>query len=231
MNMKRLIPLVIIVVVLASALTFGVWSIRSHGNNAAAVPSEPQVVESKPGAGAEPPHVKGPEDATVVLEEFGDFECPACAKFEPVWQSLESDYGKKIRFIFRHFPLPLHKRALLAAYASEAAGVQGKFWEMHDKLFEHREQWSKSTEPEALSLTESFAKDLGLDVERFKQDRQSDPVRNRVKLDFQRGKSLKIKATPTLYLNGVEVPYSQIKTVAEFRKILDDSLNNQTAKR
>jgi protein-disulfide isomerase len=226
--MKRLIPIVIILVVLASALAFTLWPRRSSETSVTAATAS---VPSTPGPGADPPHVRGPETASVVLEEFGDFECPACAKFQPVWKSLEPEYGKKIRVIFRHFPLPLHKRALMGAYAAEAAGLQGKFWEMHDKLFENREQWSKSTEAEALTLIESFAKDLGMDVEKFKLDRQSDPVRNRVKLDFQRGKSLKIKATPTLYLNGTEVPYSQLKTVAEFRKILDEAVGAQTAKR
>ena len=220
--------------VLAIALAFAFYLSRSAENRTAASslapsapPSAPEPGGPKPGA--QPAHERGPEKAVVTLEEFGDFECPACAKFYPIWKSLESKYGQRVRVTFRHFPLALqHKRALTAAYVAEAAGLQGKFWEMHDKLFENRETWAKATDMESVFL--SYAKDLKLDVERFKQDRASDEVRHRVNQDFQRGRSLKIKATPTLFLNGVEIPYSDLKAVENFEKILDDAIKASSAK-
>lgn len=232
--MKRLSPFVIIIAVLGIASAFAFYLSRSAENRTAdaepapgsAPVSAPAPDAGGPRPGAQPPHERGPENATVTLEEFGDFECPACAKFYPIWKSLEPKYGKRVRVTFRHFPLALqHKRALSAAYAAEAAGMQGKFWEMHDKLFENRETWAKASDMEAEFLT--YASDLKLDVARFKQDKNSDEVRHRVNQDFQRGRSLKIKATPTLILNGKEVPYRELKTVQEFQKILDEALKEK----
>ena len=228
--MKRLLPLLIIVAVLGIALVFGLYLSRSDENAAvASQPGPPSSVDTGPRPGAQPPHEKGPENAVVTLEEFGDFECSACAKFHPIWKSLEPKYGQRVRVTFRHFPLPLqHKRALAAAYAAEAAGLQGKFWEMHDKLFEDRETWAKASDLESTLLT--YAKDLGLDVDRFKEDKRGDAVRHRVNQDFQRGRSLKVKATPTLYLNGVEIPYSDLKTIQNFEKMLDQALKESASK-
>jgi protein-disulfide isomerase len=230
--MKRLSPFVIIVSVLVVALGFAFYLSRSVENATTATASMQSSVPepaSGPRPGAQPPHERGPENATVTLEEFGDFECSACARFYPIWKSLEPKYGKQVRVTFRHFPLAKqHKRALSAAYTAEAAGLQGKFWEMHDKLFENRETWAKATDLESVFLT--YAKDLNLDVDRFKQDKSGDAVRHRVNQDFQRGRSLKIKATPTLFLNGVEIPYSDLKTIEDFEKILNDVVKGGSSK-
>ncbi|HKR13997.1 MAG TPA: thioredoxin domain-containing protein [Pyrinomonadaceae bacterium] len=224
--MRRFLPFAIIILVLGVAVTFALYLSRSVETETAASspPSAPsRDDEIGPQPGAQPPHEKGPQGAVVTLEEFGDFECPACARFHPIWKSLEPKYGQRIRVTFRHFPIPLkHKRALVAAYAAEAAGLQGKFWEMHDKLFENREAWAKANDPESVFLT--YAQELGLDLARFKEDNAGDSVRLRVNLDFQRGRSLKIKGTPTLYLNGVEIPYSDLKTIENFEKLLDEAI-------
>lgn len=228
--MRRFLPFAIIILVLSVAAAFAFYLSRSVENETAAAPStSSQDDETGPQPGAQPPHEKGPQSAVVMLEEFGDFECPACARFHPIWKSLEPKYGQRIRVTFRHFPMPRqHKRALVAAYAAEAAGLQGKFWEMHDKLFENREAWAKSGDPESVFLT--YAQELGLDLDRFKEDNAGDSVRLRVNLDFQRGRSLKIKGTPTLYLNGVEIPYSDLKTIENFEKLLDEAIKENSVK-
>jgi protein-disulfide isomerase len=229
--MKRFLPFVIIIFGLGAAVALAMYfSHSSESGTVASAPPQPSAsAESGPRPGAQPPHEKGPENAVVTLEEFGDFECSACARFHPIWKSLEPKYGQRVRITFRHFPLALqHKRALAAAYAAEAAGLQGKFWAMHDKLFENRETWVKATDLE--SVLSTYAKELGLDLDRFNEDKSGDAVRHRVNQDFQRGRSLKVKATPTLYLNGVEIPYNDLKTIENFEQLLDQALKESSAK-
>jgi protein-disulfide isomerase len=175
--------------------------------------------------GAEPPHVRGPENATVTLEEFADFQCPACGNFYPVLKSIEREYGTRVRVIFREFPLTMqHQHATAAARAAEAAGLQGKFWEMHDLLYENRSSWSKTADVQPVFA--EYAEKLGLDTERFKKDQTSAVVQSRISLDHQRARSVRVRSTPALYLNGVEIPFSQMKTVEALRSVLDRALNS-----
>ena len=109
-------------------------------------------------------HIRGPEDAPVTLVEYGDFECPYCGRAEPVLRELLADFGDELRFVFRHLPLSdVHPRAQLAAEAAEAAAAQGKFWEMHDKLFEHQDALAPSD-------LVRYAEELGLDADRFRDE-------------------------------------------------------------
>ncbi|MDQ3668483.1 MAG: DsbA family protein [Acidobacteriota bacterium] len=159
--------------------------------------------------GAQPPHAIGPEDAPVTLEEFGDFECPPCALLHPVLKTMEKEFGPRLRVIFREFPLvPTHPHALAAARSAEAAGLQGKFWEMHDILFENQRTWH--AEPDARSTFEGYAKKLGLDLERYRRDVTSQVVEQRIFLDRKRAHAIGVKGTPTVFLNGREVPFESL---------------------
>ena len=171
-------------------------------------------------------HIRGGATARVTLEEYGDFQCPPCGKLFPVLTAVEQDYGDRLRVIFRHMPLKRHEHALLAAHAAEAAGLQGRFWEMHDLLFQNSPRWTKGIDtvgPDAspsrrlqstvlamdLEVRDVFlryAEILQLDLERFKQDLDSDQVRARVESDRARGAGLGIDRTPTIYVNGNLVP-------------------------
>lgn len=155
--------------------------------------------------GAEPAHVRGEASAPVLIEEFGDFQCPPCAGLYPELKRIESEYGpQRLRVVFRNLPLEIHKHAEEAARAAEAAAMQGKFWEMHDKLYEAQNDWS-----EACDVNEKFAayaRELGLDVERFKKDMNSEQVKERVRLDLTRAQSIDVPGTPTLFINGHQVP-------------------------
>src|SRR2546426_10756281 len=137
--MKRVFPFLIIISVLAFALLI-VWLLfrspkTTNSNIATSTGSEPN--------GAEPPHIRGNPNAPVTLEEFGDFQCPSCGTYYPELKKIEAEFGDKLRVIFREYPLmPMHEHALMAAQAVEAAGLQGKFWEMHDKLYENQAQWT-----------------------------------------------------------------------------------------
>ena len=150
--------------------------------------------------GAQPPHVRGNAGAPVRLEEFGDFECLPCFMLWPALRNLEHDYGQKLAVIFRHNPLPQHHLALDAARASEAAGLQGKFWEMHDTLYLQRRDWVRSTDARAQFI--EFARQLGLDVERFRRETEAEDVTRRVAADRERVAALGLDRTPVVFVNG-----------------------------
>lgn len=173
---------------------------------------------SDPAAGAR--WIKGSSNATVTLVEFADFQCPACGAYAPLIKDIASKYGSKVQIIFRHFPLlQIHPNALVAAYAAEAAGAQGKFWEMYDILFEKQSEWSQSVADEFFI---TYAKNLGLDIPRFLKDMDSMEVDNFVKADLALANRLALSGTPTFFLNGkvIENPGSP----AAFNTLIDAAL-------
>jgi Na+/H+ antiporter NhaA len=141
-------------------------------------------------------HVRGPEDAPVTLVEYGDFECPYCGRAEPVLRDLLSDFGDDLRFVFRDLPLSdVHPRAQLAAEASEAAGAQGKFWEMHDVLFDHQDALA----PQDLIR---YAEELGLDVDRFRDELRRRVYAPGIAEDVESADESNVAGTPTFFING-----------------------------
>ncbi len=139
---------------------------------------------------------RGPADAAVTLLEYGDFECPFCGQAFWELKQLEEAAGDKVRFVFRHFPLAqAHPHAGLAAEAAEAAGAQGKFWEMHDTLFTHQN---------ALDLSDllGYADDLELDGARFTRDLQAHRFLPKVRRDFMEGVRSGVNGTPSIFING-----------------------------
>lgn len=219
--MKRILPFLIILVVLGVALGAGWYLTRpakdsaqspnavSINNPAPTSPTPVTKVTNSADPGAQPPHAIGPENAPAVLEEFGDFECPPCGLLHPVLKTMEKEFGPRLRVIFREFPLvPTHPHALAAARSAEAAGLQGKFWEMHDLLFENQRTWHEQFD--ARPTFEGYAQKLGLDMERFKRDVSSQVVEQRIFLDGKRAHGLGVKGTPTVFLNGREVPFESL---------------------
>ena len=143
---------------------------------------------------------RGPESAKVTVVEYSDFECPACAAAAPIIKNLLSNYGDSVRFVYRHFPLPSHKNSEAAAYAAEAAGEQGKFFEMHDILFEKQAEWKTEGDP-AVKFKE-YAGLLGLDLNKFAEDMNSGKIKSKVSGDKATAFSARINATPTFFVNG-----------------------------
>jgi protein-disulfide isomerase len=142
-------------------------------------------------------HVQGPDNAPVTLLEYGDYECPHCGRAYPILKTIQKQMGPRLRFVFRNFPLrESHPHAEQAAEAAEAAGAQGKFWEMHDRLFER--QFALDEE----YLIE-YAGDLGLDVARFRKELGSAAYAPRVREDFRSGVTSGVNGTPTFFINGV----------------------------
>lgn len=145
----------------------------------------------------------GSAGAQLTLVEFGDYQCPACGDYHPMIERLLSDFSGRINFIFRNFPLSQHANAKISSYAAEAAGLQGKFEEMHNKIYETQNNWTSSKD--ARSIFIGYAKDLGLDVDKFTKDIDSETIKQKIARDTNDGLNLQITETPTLYLNGVKL--------------------------
>jgi NhaA family Na+:H+ antiporter len=142
-------------------------------------------------------HVRGAADAPVTLVEYGDFQCPYCGDAYPVVRDLAERYGDALRFVFRHMPLDdLHPRAHAAALAAEAAGAQGRFWEMHDRLFEHQLELGDDD-------LRAHAEALGLEAARFAADLEDHALAQRVADDFRSGAGSGVPSTPRFFVNGV----------------------------
>lgn len=166
-------------------------------------------------------HVMGPETATLTLIEYADFQCPTCAAYAPLLSQLSSAYPDDLRVVYRFFPLQtIHPNATLAAQAAEAAGRQGKFWEMHDLLFAKQTDWNR--EANAHDKFTAYAASLGLDVEQFKTDIDSKEVKNRVAADYRSGAAARVNGTPTFFLNGE--PLENPRGLDAFKAIIDAKL-------
>jgi protein-disulfide isomerase len=141
-------------------------------------------------------HIQGPADAPVTLLEYGDYECPYCGAAYPIVKQVQEQMGDRLRFVFRNFPISTsHPHAEQAAEAAEAAAAQGRFWEMHDHLYEHQRHL------EAGDLR-TYAEELALDVERFDRELAEHAHAARVRDDFMSGVRSGVNGTPTFYING-----------------------------
>jgi len=177
-----------------------------------------QTSSSKSNPGTLTEHVEGKGTTGVTLVEYGDFQCTYCAAYFPTIEQVVAKYGDKIKFQFRNFPLVnLHQNAFAAARAAEAAALQGKFWEMYQLLYQNQSLWSDSSSP--MSIYESYAKQLGLNLTRFKSDYASSKVNDLINADKAEGEKLKIQGTPTFFLDGKQVQVSN--NVSDFEKLID----------
>jgi len=219
--MKRILPFIIILAVLGVALGSAWYLTRpapASNNPVATTPTPPsagapatpiQPVANRGVVGAEPAHVLGPANAPAQLEEFGDFQCPPCGAFHPILEQMHTEFGDRLAITFREFPLvPAHQHALAAASAAEAAGLQGRFWEMHDLIYEHQNDWKDQFD--VRPIFEGYANQLSLDIERYKRDVAGEVVAQRIFQDGKRGHSLGVKGTPTVFLNGREIPFESL---------------------
>lgn len=167
---------------------------------------EEKVVEDVAG---EVRHTKGSGEA--ILVEFSDFQCPACQVVQEPLAQILGKYEGKVTFVYRHFPLnTIHKNAQLAAQASEAAGMQGKFWEMHDMLFAKQAEWSGLGDPRA--TFGGYAKEIGLDEQKFVADIDSQSTKDSVSMDLLAATRYRLSGTPSFFVNGVKTEFLQIET-------------------
>ncbi|HMO78274.1 MAG TPA: thioredoxin domain-containing protein [Candidatus Paceibacterota bacterium] len=165
-------------------------------------------------------NIKGNENAPVTLTEYSDFQCPACAAFQPVVKNILSEFPDDVKLEYKHFPLPIHSLAEPAARAAEAAGQQDAFFAYHDLLFENQTAWSNTPNPTALFF--KYAADLELDVDLFKRHYNSSVLRDRVKVDLLEARGLGLTGTPTFYLNGERM---NIETYEDFYNQIAAAVN------
>lgn len=193
MNIKRIIFWIVFLLVLAAII----WGLSVAMNKQPTTPTlgEPSQVTSAD-------HVRGPDNALVTIIEYSDFQCPACAAYYPLVEKLVEEASTTVRFVYRHFPLyPVpHKNAYIASQASEAASLQGKFWDMYRLLFTNQTAWENSDK--ASAMFEEYAARIGLDMEKYKSDFDSSEVKARVQRDRAEGEALGVSGTPTFFVNG-----------------------------
>ncbi len=160
-------------------------------------------------------HVFGKADSKVVLTEYGDFQCPACGTAHLGIKVITEEYKATIAYVFRNFPLPAatHPNAKAAAATVESAGLQGKYWEMYNLVYESQQQWSNLTGSARTDMFVSYAKKLGLDATKFKEDLAGTAVVQKVSYDKAIGDKLGVTATPTFYLNGVKLDSETVSDV------------------
>lgn len=169
-------------------------------------------------------HVRGAESAAVTLIEFGDYQCPTCGAFHPVLGALLERFPEDLKIEFHHMPLvSIHPNAMPASVAAEAAGVQGRFWEMNDLLFENQSAWSALPNPAPAFV--AFAQSLGLDIDQFERDSRSEEVQGRVLADARLANNLGLPGTPSFFVNDVQIPLPS--SLAEFERIIFDTVQNQ----
>ena len=223
--MKRFLPFLIILLVLVAGVGVAatLWKrstpVNSNGgspfgsstssNNSAASETTLAASSSKQNptdgsAGSTKPNVK--VSSPVVLEEYGDYQCPPCGQLYPELKQIEKEYGNQVQIVFHHFPLAkIHKNAVAAAHAAEAARNQNKFWEMHDLLYRNQKDWSELADPRP--VFESYAKQLTLNLDAFDRDLESNVIDQKISADIQRGSAHGVKGTPTVFLDSQLVNY------------------------
>ena len=200
----------LVAVVMLGLGIFGIWKFVS-------APADP-VAEGSVLDITDKDWVKGKSDAPVTLIEYTDFQCPACAAYYPIVKQLSDEMGDQLRLVVRHYPLvTIHKNALSGSRAAEAAGRQGKYWDMYDLLFAHQAEWSLAEDP-LKSILPAYAGQIGLDVDKFRADMVDSTLDDKITADRQTGNDLKITGTPSFFLNGklIKNPTS----IEDFKKVI-----------
>jgi len=209
------IPLLLATLIGTVALIIGVAVTFSNQSSSTKIADESQLAGDKR-------RIKGPENAKVTIVEFSDFQCGGCAEAYPIIKQVQAANPDQVAVIYRHYPLTqIHPYAQLAAQAAEAAGEQGKFWEMHDRLFDQQTTWAAlRSQDDVLALFSEYAQEFGIDKNAFMEKIQLDQVKQNVADDVSSGTRLNVDSTPTIYLNGQKVtaPAQLSQLVADLLK-------------
>ena len=216
-SLKKYLPTILIVLVILIVVGFVVRALVSPDSQPAQTQTKGKVdiTALKNGGSVGDPNSK------VVITEFGDYQCPSCGLWHPyIKDTIIPQYSNKALFVFKNYPLKMHKNAQAAAQAVESASLQGKFWEMHNMVYDHQADWSNSNDPN--SVFEKYASQIGLNVDTWKKDRESDKVRNLIKNDVAIGDQLGLPGTPSFLINGV---LQQPKSFEDFKNAIDQAIS------
>jgi protein-disulfide isomerase len=215
----------VIVLILGGLIAYS--RLNSPSANVASIDSN-SIIAASEDNGQIADHTFGKTDSKVILIEYGDFQCPSCGGAHPQIKEITEEYKDKILFIFRNFPLTtIHPNARASSAAAEAAGLQGKYWEMHNLVFEEQDEWKALTGQERTDKFVSYALSLDLDKNRFVADMASASINQKISFDQALGKKSGVDATPTFFLNGEqldsEISGSLVQGDTEKLKALLDS--------
>ncbi|CAN5733235.1 hypothetical protein BH24ACI3_BH24ACI3_04710 [soil metagenome] len=226
------LPLSIIALVFVLVVIGGFWFYNTSrpattpaANRATATSTPAQQQQAAANAPLGAPvgvNMLGSPSAAVTIEEFADYQCGACASIHPTMKEVQTAYAgnRNFRFIFRHYPLsiPAHDKSYDASVATEAAGLQGKFWQMQDQLFRNQQAWTAN--PNYRDIWVGYAENIGMNAEKFKSDLAGLQTKARVDADLARGRALSVTSTPSIFVNGRLVPFAEVNTTS-LRRIID----------
>ena len=170
-------------------------------------------------------YFKGSSDAKVILVEFSDFECLACAQYSQILRQIDESYRDDVKIVFRHFPLEsIHENAMFAANAAEAAGTRGKFWKMHDIVYEKQSEWNSLSGDELLAKFLEYASEIGInDIDEFSKEIRDTVYQEKINKDLDAANQLNLNSTPTIFLNGVQLSNSTFSNLEkEIAAILEE---------
>jgi protein-disulfide isomerase len=212
----RLILWILIgVIISAGVIGYAVFTANKPAPPAAAAAADAQLVRE------DSHRVTTPAAEKAQLVEFLDFECESCRAAEPLVEELKKEYGDRVTFIHRYFPLPGHRNSGTAALAVEAAAQQGQYEQMYTKMFEAQSQWGEKQGSQA-AVFRTYAEDLGLDLGQYDAAVAAESTKDRIRKDVADGKALGVTGTPTFFLNGQKLT---LNTEGQFRQLLDDATN------
>ena len=185
-----------------------------------------EVISANASNGNIADHTLGDRNSKNVLIEYGDFECPGCQSAYPKIKEVVDTYNDRLVFIFRNNPLTsIHPNARVGAAAAEAAGLQGKYWEMHDMLYEKQQTWSKASVDKRVDILIGYARDIGVkDTDKFKTDMQSKRVNDKINFDLALGKKVPVSGTPTILINGKQIESTTWNDSNAFKKAVENEL-------
>lgn len=172
-------------------------------------------------------HIRGATSSPVSVIEYGDFECPACGAYEPIVEQLEKAYGSKVTFVFRQYPLyQIHQNAMISAQASEAAGLQGKFWEMHDLLYAHQDAWVNLSGDALTKQLDTYASSIGLSLDTFNTDLVASSTIALVTAQHALGDQAQLDHTPTFFVDLIQIPNPN--SYEQFASYIDAAIASST---
>lgn len=215
MNINRMITWGVFIVVICLIIWGMIVSANKNSNKNGYIAEMNQVSSTD--------WVTGNASSSILLVEYSDFQCPACALYFPLIERLIKEEGDKIRFVYRNFPLPQHQNAIPAAQSAGAAGLQGKFWDMYKLIFSTHDEWEYSTSSK--DIFRGYAQKIGLDMVKYDNDLDSNTVKEKISADTKQGANAGIDSTPTFYLNGKKI--INPRSYDEFKKLIDEALQSK----
>lgn len=220
MDKKGWIFFAVIVVAL-----FGLLIFRSQKDKVSLDGVDPfQIQQASSDNGEIADHVLNPNKNSLTLIEYGDFQCPGCQSMYPTVSEVTEKYASSVQYVFRSYPLSYHKNAKASSAAAESAGLQDRYWDMFDLIYTTPSEWEDAGPTERTDVFLRYAKQLGIDVDKFKADMDSERVKKKISFDTSLARKSNVEATPTFFLDGKKLDTANLRTVDDFSKIIDEAL-------